>query len=108
MRLLGVRNPASDFAHGMDLLTGPARQSTVFADWNHVGLLLDGYKFTVATEGGAFTARPVTTRVDGEVADPDDVLRRYEQRLWRVLRDANKFARAQPKPSAQHLQSATP
>ena len=107
MRLLGVRNPASDFAHGMDLLTGAARQSTVFADWNHLGLLLDGYKFTVATEGGAFTARPVTTRVDGEVADPDDVMRRYEQRLWRVLRDANKFARAQPRSSAQHLQSAT-
>ena len=105
MRLLGVQNPVSDFAHGVDLLNGPARHTMVFADWNHIGVLLDGYKFSVATEGGTYTARPVTTRSDATVANADDVMRSYEAQLWRVLRDANGFVRTQP---AAQLRALTP
>lgn len=47
MPLLGVRNAASDYSVGIDLLSAQTREHVLLSDWSHVGYVDDKVKITL-------------------------------------------------------------
>ena len=89
--LLGVQNAATDYSEGASLLSGTERPYAVFSDWDHLGVLIDGYKFRIPAAGVSHAWLPVTRADDGPVESVDDVVSAYAPRLVRIMRDARRF-----------------
>ena len=100
--MLGVQNAASDYSEGTSLLSEVERPYAIFADWDHLGVLLDGYKFRIPIAGVSHARLPVTLADDAPVEHMDAIVKAHAPRLVRIMRDARRFleaAESSPPPS---------
>jgi membrane-anchored protein YejM (alkaline phosphatase superfamily) len=95
MPLLGVRNPASDYSLGYDLLdTKQARKYTVFASWTDLGYRDDAYKAKFPRESGNVFDVSIHTGTDAAVADADEFYTNRRVEMADMMRNSVRFSRA--------------
>ena len=94
MPLLGVRNPASDYSLGDDLLDAKqARKYTVFASWTDLGYRDDAYKATFPRESGNVFDVSIHTGADAPVADADEFYTNRRVEMAEMMRNSVRFSR---------------
>ncbi len=95
MPLLGVRNPASDYSQGMNLLD-PAyhRDYAVAADWNRLAYLGEMVKvaFPVNATGSA-KRDEVTDGNDRAIADPVQAKQQISPAIAEMMKNLTRFSR---------------
>jgi membrane-anchored protein YejM (alkaline phosphatase superfamily) len=95
MPLLGVRNPASDYSQGMNLLD-PAyhRNYAVAADWNRLAYLGENAKvaFPINATGGA-KRDEVTDGDDHAIADPARAKQKISPAIAEMMQNLTRFSR---------------
>jgi len=90
--LLGVHNPASDYALGQDLRGSIERSFDVVADWSRIGIVEPVYKLTLPIHGaGLLQSNLLTTRDDGPVDDPGRAYRSALPDLRETIDELHRF-----------------
>ncbi|NDY42779.1 sulfatase-like hydrolase/transferase [Dissulfurirhabdus thermomarina] len=90
---LGVRNPASDYSLGFDLL-GPRRRTyTVICDWDRVAYVGMDYKAVIPVKTSALMRNRVTTADDRPLPDAATFLSGHRDVLVRLMQELRRFQR---------------
>lgn len=89
---LGVKNPASDYSQGEDLINGPERTSAVITDWNYLGLIGPESKFYIPFRSGAEQAK-LTDMADSTLDQTatNQFFISDSQRIEALLKNAHLF-----------------
>lgn len=92
--LLGVQNPVSDYASGIDLMSKQTRDFVILSDWSHVGFKDAQVKVTLPMAQGA-VGRKVVGPHDEKLSS-DEANRKFQQaqpELVRMLQELGRFTR---------------
>lgn len=90
--LLGVKNPATDYALGYDMLGASQRKYTVTAHWRTMGFISDRYKAVIAMSNTQIGKGSVTFGDDTPCEDPAEFYRTHQGDLVEVMHNIARFS----------------
>lgn len=93
MPLLGVQNPAGDYAIGYDLLDDAERSHTYVSDWDRIAYIDDDIKLTQSVNIKSYSGMHMTTADDAPVTETQQqrLLQDKQPALTGLVRDMGKF-----------------
>lgn len=104
MPLLGVTNPASDYAIGVNILKGEKRSHTYISDWDKITYMDDEVKITHPVNGKSFISTKLT-RSDDTAIDHNDhktILAKKQDAMLQLVNDLSKFFKKKAPQSTSH------
>jgi len=90
---LGVKNPASDYALGYDLLGTIRRKYTVVAHWRTMGFTSDKYKAVIAMSNAQIGKNSVTCADDLPCAESAEFYNFHQRDLVEVMQNIARFSK---------------
>jgi hypothetical protein len=90
---LGVKNPASDYALGNDLLGTIRRKYTVTAHWRTMGFTSDKYKAVIAMSNAQIGKNSVTCADDFPCDESAEFYNVHQRDLVEVMQDIARFSK---------------
>ncbi|EKF76144.1 hypothetical protein A11A3_01580 [Alcanivorax hongdengensis A-11-3] len=93
MPLLGVGNPAQDYAIGQSLHRASPDRYRLVASWDALAYVGPNYKVAMPLKAGGLSEMTVSTADDKPVADTGQVMAQLQARLVAVLEDLSRFFR---------------
>ena len=93
MPLLGVTNPASDYATGYNLLKGEKRHYTYISDWDKVAYVDNDVKITQPVNGKSFMMMKATKGNDAPLSGDEQktVMQNKQGAMLQLVKDLSKF-----------------
>jgi len=92
MKLLGVKNPPTDYCLGCDLLGDKLCDFTVISDWDCLVYVDDDFKAVFPLKVYGFGNQSVTTHNDAEVANKGAFYESHKGKLREILDQTRKFS----------------
>jgi membrane-anchored protein YejM (alkaline phosphatase superfamily) len=92
MTLIGVETPPDQFCLGFDLYGKDERPFSVLSDWDNLTYVDARNKAVFSLKNYRYQTL-VTTRDDGPVANPDDVISQNREWLFGLMKDMRRFRR---------------
>lgn len=103
MPLLGVTNPSTDYATGVNLLAGEKRNHTYIADWDRIVYVDDDVKITQPVNGKGFSLLKVSKGNDDSLSKDERaaILAKKQPALLQLVNDLSKFFKKKESSSTQ-------
>lgn len=90
---LGVKNPATDYALGYDML-GPAQRTyTVTGHWRDMGFIAEDYKAVIAMDNAHVGGNKITRADDTPCDRPADFYVAHQKDLIQIMHDVSRFSK---------------
>jgi membrane-anchored protein YejM (alkaline phosphatase superfamily) len=90
---LGVKNPASDYALGYDMLGTTRRTYTVTGHWHTMGFIAEDYEAVIAMGNAHLGSNEVTCLDDKPCGDPAQFYLAHQSDLVQVMKDIARFSK---------------
>lgn len=93
MPLLGVKNPSSDYAIGVNLLAGEKRNHTYVSDWDRIAYVDDEVKITQPVNGKSFVLMTASKGNDDplDAKERKALLAKKQPAMLQLVQDLSKF-----------------
>lgn len=103
MPLLGVTNPASDYATGYNLLNNEQRNYTYISDWDKVTYVDEDVKITQPVNSNGFMTVKASKANDEPLADHEQksMLQNKQTAMLQLVKDLSKFFKKKQATSSQ-------
>lgn len=89
--LMGVKNPASDYAQGKSLFDATARDYRVASDWSSIAVIDDTYKIRLPLTSSGALRSEVSDVTDKPIEDSRDVIAQSQKKLIDVMKSLSTF-----------------
>jgi membrane-anchored protein YejM (alkaline phosphatase superfamily) len=93
LRLLGVRNPVSDYSVGIDLLGPEPREYAVVCNWDCAVYVGSDFKAILPVRTERYIPQRVTTHDDVPVQDQDGFYASHKRQLQQIAQNLQEFSR---------------
>ena len=90
--LLGVKNPAQDYAQGKSLFDDSPRDYLVSSDWSSLAIIDDEHKIRLPLTSSGVLRNDVTTADDVPIEDSGAVIAQKQQKLIAVMKSLSAFS----------------
>lgn len=89
--LMGVKNPASDYAQGKSLFDTSARDYRVASDWSSIAIMDDKYKIRLPLTSSGVLRNEVTDANDKTIDQAGDIIALNQQKLIAVMKSLSTY-----------------